>query len=66
MLKIVSEVHRSHPSLTDLALEGVSALKGCVEVGGGIGHDLPYGSARSTLSVPRHDREVKRHMHMII
>ena len=34
VLQVISEVDRSHPALTDLALDGVSALKSDVEAGG--------------------------------
>ena len=34
--QVVVQVDRGHPALTDLALEGVAALEGCVQAGDGI------------------------------
>ena len=36
VLEVVCEVYRSHPALTDLALDAVAAFEGCVQAGDGI------------------------------
>ena len=40
MLQVISQVHRGHPALTDLALDAVAALKGGVQAGDVVGHAL--------------------------
>jgi len=36
VLEVVGQVDRGHPALTDLALDAVAALEGCVQAGDGI------------------------------
>ena len=36
VLEVVGKVDRSHPALTDLTLDAVAALEGCVQAGGGV------------------------------
>ena len=36
VLEVIRQVDRSHPALTDLALDAVAALEGCVQAGDGI------------------------------
>ena len=40
MLQVVGQVHGGHSALTELTLDGVAALQGCVQVGHGVGHVL--------------------------
>ena len=35
-LKIVGQVDRGHPALTDLTLDAVAAFEGCVQAGDGV------------------------------
>ena len=37
LLQVVSQIDRRHPALTDLTLDAVAALEGCVQVGDGVG-----------------------------
>ena len=36
MLEILGEIDRGHPTLTDLTLDAVAPLEGCVQAGDGI------------------------------
>ena len=36
VLEVVGKVHRGHATFAQLALDGVPALEGCVQAGGGI------------------------------
>jgi hypothetical protein len=40
VLEVLGQVDRGHPSRTELALDAVAALQGCVQAGGGIGRGL--------------------------